>query len=334
MPEVSSRTEDSDRSAPSTDDQVVVETRRARHQGDPVLVRGRQAPIRWPRRPAAAASPPWAEPPCTPTPTSAESNPTSGHHGGAADQGRSAGRPPPSRPGGTSAAPAAPGRDRAAGGCRARRSPRPRPAPPDATASPRGRRGPWPAASGPRRRRSPAGGSATGSAAHHRRRSPAGHRRPACPWSSSVGDRRDRADPVGELVPCHPGTVPAERPIRPALATANRASARSAPVGRAITTRSPGPTPQPAKAAAPASAAASSSAQVRVCRRFDHRRPVRMAPRAPPAAGRPRWSPGRGGPGSPVPGLVTRPFSVTTPTATRRGPRPGEPTPPADAVGG
>ena len=223
-------------------DQVVIETRRAGDQGDPVLVRGLEGRFGGPRgRPRRRRRPGRnrrARRPRHVRGVEADLR----HHGGAADQGRAAGRRPPSRPGGTSATPAAPGRGRAAGGCRARRSPRPRPAPRGATASPRDPRGPGPAGSDPRRRRSPPAGRRPARRSTSDCRSRGGQRRSAVRGPCRPRSRRC-APTRSAKAPVSPRDGPIGTAIRPARATANRASARSAPVGSAITTRSPGATP-------------------------------------------------------------------------------------------
>ena len=279
MPEVSSRTDDSARSAPRTDDQVVIETGRPGDQGGPVLVRGRQR--RLGGRPAGGGSvAALGGPAVHADPDQGGVEPDRRDDRRAADQGRSAGTRPPSRPGGTSAAPAAPGRGRAAAGCRAHRSPRPRPAPRDATASPPGPRGPWPAGSDPRRRRSPPGGSATGLGRATSAQDRAAFSAIGRPWSCS-------------------SEIAAMAPTRSANARCRRGTARSAPrsapPGRPRTgpaqgrRRSAARSPPARRARPPADQRGDPGVGGRVqfspgpaARRSDHGRPVRMSPRRRP----------------------------------------------------
>ena len=348
VPEVSSRTEDSDRSAPGTP------TRWWKKPGAPGITVTRWSCAACERRFGCPAGRgrcrhrPSSTPP--PTPTVRASKPMSG----------STLAPPTSveRQEGDDPAGEVVHRQylqhplavAQPAGCPTRRSHRPRPGSRGATASRPGPRGPWPAARGPRRRRLRAGRWRAG-------RWPAG-RWPAGRWPAPVvagspfvagwafvgwscaACRRAGRPPLRQHVrpeamgspwswssemaaiaptrsakaPISPRDGPIGTAITPALAAANRATARSAPVGSATTTRSPALTPSARSAATPASAAASSSAQVRLpaveitAGRSGYRRAADRSRSATLIGWQCR-----------APGLLTLPFSFTRRPNTRRG---------------
>ena len=260
VPEVSNRTEDSARSAPGTDPGGG-RSRARPEPGHAVCVRGLRARTRSPPAAAAAALPPWAVLPCTPTPTVVASKPTAGNHGGSADQRdrqegdhpagdvvhrqhlqdpilRHAAGDSPSEPMASTAASTARWESITA------RSPR----------HPRQQREVLAAADRGRLLRRGGRAPPLPPGAPNRGRS-------GRPWSwsseiAAIAPTRSAKAPVS------PRDGPIGTAITPALAAANIASARSTPVGRAMTTRSPGETPERAQRGGPGVGRASSSAQV------------------------------------------------------------------------